>query len=793
MPTAAAMLLPLFAASGAAALVYEVVWFQLLQLIVGSTAVSMAVLLAAFMGGMCGGSLLFAQMAPLSMHPLRAYAMLEGAVAVAALLVLALVPLVGGVYVAVVGYGMPGLLLRGFVAALCLAPPTLLMGATLPAAARWLTATPRGVTWIGWCYAANIAGGVVGCLVAGFYLLPRADVRVATMTGAAVNALVAVTAMVVAARAPARVAAAPSPPATPPSTRRRHAGRIYLAIALSGAAALGAEVIWTRLLSLMFGATVYAFSIILAVYLAGLGAGSAAGAAAARRLRDPRLALGAVQLAACGTLAWAGWLIAGVFPYWPINPSQAASAWVLFQLDLIRAALAVIPAALCWGASFPLALACVSAPDADAATPTGNLYAANTAGAILGASAASLLAVQWIGTDGSQRALIVISGVAAAIAILPFSARRPVPLWIAYAAGVVLLLTLSVRPVPALLLAYGRYVGVVITGPIQVLYAGEGVNASVAVTETADHVRNFHVSGKIEASNHPQDMPLQRMLGDLPALMHADPASILVVGFGAGVTAGSFVPYPEVRRIVVAEIEPLIPKVVSTHFRRENNAVMSDPRVHVVYDDARHYAATTGERFDVITSDPIHPWVKGSATLFTREYFDLLKARLNPGGIVTQWVPLYESDADAVRSELATFFEVFPDATVWANRQRGGGYDIVLLGARDARSIVVSRAQARLGDPAHARAAASLHEVGFASAVRLFGSYAGRATDLRRWLAGAEINRDRGLHLQYVAGMEADVYRGDAIYAAMLQYRRYPEDLFAGDAAVLGELRSLIR
>jgi spermidine synthase len=273
------------------------------------------------------------------------------------------------------------------------------------------------------------------------------------------------------------------------------------------------------------------------------------------------------------------------------------------------------------------------------------------------------------------------------------------------------------------------------------------------------------------------------MLGHLPALTHPSPASILVVGFGAGVTAGSFVPYPQVKRIVVAEIEPLIPQVVATHFRRENHDVVRDPRVQIVYDDARHFVQTTEETFDIITSDPIHPWVKGSATLFTREYFEALRRRLNAGGLVTQWIPLYESGVDVVRSELATFFEVFPDATVWANRQRGGGYDLVLLGRRDSGAIDATAARLRLADPTHATVAEALRGVGFTDSAALFATYAGRAADLRPWLRGATINRDRNLRLQYMAGLQAHVYSGDGIYAAMRKYRRFPEDVFTGSAA----------
>src|SRR4026209_2794708 len=146
--------------------------------------------------------------------------------------------------------------------------------------------------------------------------------------------------------------------------------------------------------------------------------------------------------------------------------------------------------------------------------------------------------------------------------------------------------------------------------------------------------------------------------------MHDNQKDVLVVGFGAGVTAGAISIHPPVDRMVICEMEPLIPKIVGKYFSTANHGVADNKKVSIVYDDARHYVLTTREKFDVITSDPIHPWVKGAATLYTREYFEHVKAHLKPGGVVTQWVPLYESTQDAVRSEIATFLEVFPNGTV---------------------------------------------------------------------------------------------------------------------------------
>jgi spermidine synthase len=173
-------------------------------------------------------------------------------------------------------------------------------------------------------------------------------------------------------------------------------------------------------------------------------------------------------------------------------------------------------------------------------------------------------------------------------------------------------------------------------GRPDILFVGEGMNASVAVSVSRQRcIRNFHVSGKIEASNWPQDMRLQRMLGDLRAVMHPHPQSVLVVGCGAGVTAGSFTVFPEIEKITICELEPLVPEVAARYFSAENYNVLKDPRTRTVRDDGRHYLLTTRSQFDIITSDPIHPWVKGSAELYTQEYFELVKKHLRPGGLAT--------------------------------------------------------------------------------------------------------------------------------------------------------------
>jgi spermidine synthase len=206
---------------------------------------------------------------------------------------------------------------------------------------------------------------------------------------------------------------------------------------------------------------------------------------------------------------------------------------------------------------------------------------------------------------------------------------------------------------------------------------------------------------------------------------------------------------------------------------------MNDPRTRIIYDDARHFVLTTPERFDIITSDPIHPFVKGMASLYTTEYFEMCKRHLNPGGFVTQWVPLYETDFETVRSELATFFEVFPHGAIWGNvNTDGSGYDVVLIGHDGPISVDVDALERRISSPAYAKVAQSLREAGFPSAIELISDYAAGASDLREWLRGAEINRDRNLRLQYLAGLGLNKNLADVIYEKILRNAKYPESMF---------------
>jgi len=496
------------------------------------------------------------------------------------------------------------------------------------------------------------------------------------------------------------------------------------------------------------------------------------------------------------SIAWTAWMLSKSLPYWPVDPSLAVTPWFNFQLDFLRAACAILPATLLWGASFPLPLASLVAPGLDPAGVAGDAYGSNTAGAIIGAIAFSLVIVPTIGSMHAERLLIALSSVAALIVI-----GWPGVEMLAVGLGITVALIWSVAEIPWQVTAYGRSVAPMIRTdaeeakqypPKVLLYRAEGINSSVAITEQWGR-RVIYVNGNAEASNGADDIRLERMAAHIPALLHADPHDVLIVGFGAGITAGSFTVYPHVKRIVIAELETRVPPASTQFFHDENYGVFNDPRTTMVYDDGRHYILTSHDTFDIITSDPVHLWVRGTSALYSKEYFELVRSHLNSGGVMAQWLPLYDGDAETVKSVLATFFEVFPDGTVWSNHMGNRGYDLVLIGRSDATPINIDRIQAKLDSADYAPVLVSLHAVGFNSAVEVLGTYLGRASDLKPLLADAQINMDRNLRLQYLAGLELNGVDPERSYQALRAYRSFPKDLFTGSDHYIKELVDSLR
>jgi spermidine synthase len=825
------LLVILFIGSGCAALIYEIIWLQMLQLVIGLTSLSLGVLLGTYMGGMCLGSLLLPRLISIKHHPLQIYAILELSIGLFGLTILFGMPFIENIYTGIAGYGLfRSVLMRSLIAAICLLPPTILMGATLPAISRWVETTPRGVSWMGFFYGGNIFGAVAGCLLAGFYLLRVFDTATATYVALFLNLIVAISAILISRFTSYNY----NQPVTESNkTYTFKLKVVYITIALSGMAALGSEVIWTRLLSIMLGSTVYTFSIILSIFLAGLGIGSGAGALLGSKIKRPGFALGFCQFLLILAIAWTSYIITYSLPHRPLDLNSFYNVWYLLQFDLARSAIAVLPPAIFWGASFPLALAAVASPGLDPGRMVGGVYASNTIGAIIGSLVFSLIGIPVLGTAISQKLLVVISAVAAIVMFSNVQSTHKSPgtyltkkiishfsiRFAGVTAGIGLLVALvisNIHTIPWFSIAYGRYMSNY--GYLQALskippeqpeikitpiYVGEGLNGSVAVTQLSNGVRQFHSVGKVQASTDPRDMRLQRMLGHLSCLLTGNPESVLVVGCGAGITAGTFVTYPEVKNIVICDIESLVPRVIAPMFSKENYGIadgiekenphiVNGKKVRFENDDGRHYISTSNQKFNIISADPIDPWAKGAAALYTVEYFKICKAHLKPGGTMSLWIPLYETSITSVKSMISTFFTVFPNGMIWSNDNNGIGYDMVLFGQDGPTYIDIGKLEERLSGEDYKMVRQSLADVGFNHLEDLLGTYAGCAKDLKKWMAGAQINTDRNLRLAYLSGTSINSDQAPEIFLGICKYYEFPENLFSGSNQKLDSLHLTI-
>jgi spermidine synthase len=779
------LLLILFALSGGSALIYEVVWYQSLQLAIGSTSVSLGVLLATYMGGLCIGSLWLPRRR-WTQHPLKVYAGLEVGIGVFAFLVQLSLPFLSRAYIAGAESGLPGMLLRGLLAAICMLPPTILMGASLPAIVRWIKGTREGVAWWGYLYGSNTLGAVCGCLLAGFYLLRVYNMATAVYVAMAINfAVAAVSYLMAGSMSAPKMEEAETLEEAVPATSGNWP--VYLTIALSGATALGAEVVWTRLLGMLLLATVYVFSIILAVFLGGLAIGSAAGSALLKKIK-PQAALGWCQILLAFGMAWTAYAIVNQLPYWSDDILSTANPWHMYQLDLKRCIWAILPATLFWGASFPLACAAVARPGDDSGRAAGGIYAANTLGGIVGALLVSLVLIPGIGSQQTEQLLLVVAVLSGLVALVP-AMPKSAPSYLAVMASVLvgLFLAWGIDPIPGDLIAYGRQMGRN-KGQSTILYTKEGRNSSVAISRWNNGTIYVNVNGHVEATTEIFDMKLQRMVGHLPALLHPNPKSVLGIGFGAGVSAGTFTRYPGIEKITVCEIEPVIPPASTQFFGEQDYRVALNPKTHIHFDDARHYLLTTTEKFDIIASDPLDVFVKGTAALYSKEYFESVKKHLNPGGYFSLYVPLYETDEPTIQSELKTFFEAFPYGSVWANLRDGQGYDMVFMGQLGPLKINLDTVQKRYSLPEHEPVRQSLRDIGVMNLFDLFSTYTGSAADLAPYVKNAAINTDGDLKLSYLAGWGINATLDDYLYRQMLRYRTTPTEVFTGSPANLQTL-----
>ena len=785
-PRARHLFLLIYFLSGAAALVYEVVWSRLLVLQMGSTVAAIGTVLAAFMGGLAGGAALGGRFAfRLSrQQALRLYALLECVIAACALLVpvalSGLQPLLATAYADGDGGAWFGLS-RLLSSLTVLLVPTAAMGATFPLAVRWFAGRAEDAgTETGALYSLNTLGAALGAGLAGFVLLPWLGLRGATLIGVAVNVAAGAGALglTLYTAGPRRTLPAtastvpptPSPPVAGRRPRRRArsgdraaagrraapsplVGRTWLAAAalgLSGFVALTYQVAWTRILALVIGPTIYAFSAMLTTFIGGLACGAALGAQLTRWRRYRLVWLGmTLILAALGAFG-ALWLIV---PLSLTMARAAAEPGALFAsvmaVQVTLAAGLLLPMTIALGAAFPLAVAVAARREETVPFDAGIVYAVNTVGAIAGALLGSFVLIPFLGLQQTILAAGVLSIAGGSLLLLAADIGRRMRFAVAAVALTCFGAGAALPDWNRALISSGAYWNVpdVRTQDLQaaleageVLYYEEGAAGTVSVRRTAGSLA-LAIDGKVDASNA-ADMLTQNLLAHLPLLLHPDPQDVGIIGLGSGVTLGAALRHP-IRRADMLEISPQVVEA-SAYFKAENGAALEDPRTRLILTDGRSHLLLSSQRYDVIISEPSNPWMAGVATLFTREFFQAARDRLKPRGILCQWAHTYGISDEDLRSITGTFLSVFPDGAMWLV----GDGDVLLIGS-------VDPLEPRLGQVAttweRPGIAAALAAVGVQDAFSVLSLFVGSGEALQHYSARATLQTDNHNRLEFSA------------------------------------------
>ncbi len=658
-----------FFLSGAAALVYQVAWARLLARLTGSDSIGIALVLAVFMAGMGLGAWFFAERVRASNNPRRLFVTLLAIMAVWAAaspeLLATLQP-------------VDSLLTRGGVAALLLLVPTVIMGATFPLMGK-LTIGDDAETGEGTAkfYGANTLGAAAGALLGAFVIFPLLGLSRGLYVGASLDLLAAILALGLV--VPKRTGDAPEKeqPANPTLATSINSNFRSTALVLTflfGASSLALEVLLTRLLITVTGASVFAFALVLAVYLLGIGIGG-------RRARLLLAREGGAQrlLESCAVwipiVGFAGLIFlryqlgeSDLFGVLANRMPSGAATWLLWASQAFFAGLALFPPAYGFGLALPACTALIveSRGEWSRERAMGRLYAFNTAGATLGSLGAGFFLLPELGPRSSIAIAFAVAWLAAPLlgkAKQGGLARLAFP-----TAGALFLGWFALRPAPS-------------DDTTTTLFHSVGRDSTVSVLETAASAaghpgaRSLLVNGKVVATTAPVDLRLQRLLGTIPAHLHREPKTALVIGLGTGMTAGALLDFPSLESLEIFEISSTV-REGARHFEAWNSGVLNDARTHIQIADGRHALALSPERFDIVTSDPIHPWTRGSSDLYAVEHFRQMAAHLAPEGIASQWLPLYQLATEDVKTIVATWCAAFEHTSAWLS-----AYDLVLIGS----------------------------------------------------------------------------------------------------------------
>lgn len=720
LPNTRRLLFACFLTTGATSLILEVAWSKQLSYLLGNTLFAVSTVVAAFMAGLCVGSALLSRRTRPIASPLRVYGLLQLAIGVYGVISIPLFratePLLRALHQSTQGTGF--LIARFLVVLVVMLGPVMLMGMTLPLLTSCFAGDrERYARVAGVLYGLNTLGAVLGTLCAGFVLLPALGLLRSTWLAGSLDIAVGLVAIVIARGLTRSVPTQQERRDVAPSTWNAAQWRLAILFGLSGAVALLCEVAWFRLLGLTLGPSVDAFTTMLAVYLAGIGIGSAVAAPWIERSRREGLFWLATLEGAFALLTLGGLYFANALPHLQLSWS---STWMRdlgdggFALaQLAVAALLLFAPCLCLGALFPAAVRALGevGPGGRADRSIARLYLCNTAGSIAGTLLGGFVLLPEFGTWASLRT----AGIASAAIGVTFHLLRttsPRARLMGAISTIVAAALLGIFAPAWDVVAYNRGLyrgafgssgaGSEHADPGELLYFREGLTTPVAVFRTFGGA-SLYVSGKPDASTGLTDAQTQLLLGHLPVLFCPEPRKVAVIGYGSGMTVGAVLAHPEVRSVDVLEIERAVLDA-SPYFECINGNPFDDPRSHVIVEDGRTWLGYTKERYDVISSEPSNPWIAGVANLFTVDFYRTVRARLAPRGVFAQWIQNYSISPEVFESMLGALHEVFPHLLVF---QPNLG-DFLILASADPIAVPWPEFARRCAEPT---VAASLRRV----------------------------------------------------------------------------------
>ncbi|MDY7581131.1 fused MFS/spermidine synthase [Pseudomonas sp. CCI3.1] len=741
--------------SGTAALIYQVLWIKQLSLVIGVEVYAITTGISAFFAGLALGGLLFGRFADRLVKPLLLYAGLEVGVAVLGVATTLGLSLSAAPFawleqkVGLLAWLLP-LLLVGL--------PALLMGGTLPVLVRALAADPRQLGQAGGrLYAANTAGAIAGTLLTAFVLIATLGVRGSAYAAALLNVVAAIGALIVQRRYPTPLA---TPSSTPPSPARL----AMVLYAIAGGVALGYEVVWSQSIVQFMSTRTYAFAVVLATYLTGLFIGSSLMARRVDRLRDPwgifALLIAAAGLVALLEVALLGrWLVLLQTRGETLVLALGTSALVGMSTRFAVAALCIvfIPTLLL-GAAFPVALRLCVGPDR-VGRDVGAVVAFNTLGGIVGVALCGFVLIPLLGLVRTLGLLAIIAAGVGFVAVRQGHGVKKGHRQGVIALSLAALLVAWLTPVERIadLLPGARNA--------ELAFYEEGRGGTVAVVTQGKGERTFHrlyIQGVSNTGDAMPSLRYMRIQALLPLLIHnGEPRSAMVIGFGTGITAGALLSYPGLEQRVVAELLPSVVKASSLF--KGNFDAAANPGLQVRLRDGRQELLRSDQRYDLITLEPPPPSAAGVVNLYSRDFYQLAAQRLEPLGIVAQWLPLPTQNIDDSRSLVRSFLDVFPYATLWTSEF----HEMLLVGSLQPIELDAARINARFEQPG---VRSALQDVGVASAAALLATWVTDRQGLERFAADAPAVTDDQPRIEYAPWVRSkEISR---VLPALLDLRR---------------------